>query len=96
MAYSTYTTTTALTIETMVLDPEYGGWGYLAHELRTEATDRLLADAANQLELEYTDVFLWANSTYGRHFMDTNPTTVEQFVTALDEHIPLLRERAQL
>jgi hypothetical protein len=46
------------------------GFGYLGHSLRTRAHDRVLANAADMLSIPLEVVSDWADSRYGRHFMD--------------------------
>ena len=82
-------------IRNMTLLDEWGGWGYLGHELRTEATDLALANVAAMRALTPSDVFLWANSRYARHFADAGCFTPADFAASLDRYLPALRAEAQ-
>lgn len=77
-------------IANLTNNPEFGGFGYLGHEFRDAVSDSLLAAAADQLHLTLDDVFLWANSRPGRHFMDTEPWNIGQFVEELERELPFL------
>lgn len=78
---------------TMLVDrDDWHGWGYLGSPDRKPAFhDGVLAKAANRIGLDLEDVFLWANSTYGRHFMDNAPSRIKAFADELEEALPLLR-----
>lgn len=62
-----------------LLSMNSSGFGYLRHENRSEKTDRLLIDAANDLELGLDQLSNWADSSYARHFMDQSPKTLKVF-----------------
>src|SRR5258706_436437 len=49
--------------------------GYINNSGRTQATDKALLGAANQLGLSEDDVTMWAESSGGRHFMDSYEPT---------------------
>jgi hypothetical protein len=70
---------------------DFHGFGYLGASERTGTEDVKLAQAARKLDLDIEDVFLWANSTYGRHFMANAPHTIRAYKEELDESLPLLR-----
>lgn len=50
------------------------GYGYLGASTRNSWSDKYLAEAGNELGLDLEELFLWANSKPGRHFMDNYPT----------------------
>lgn len=49
---------------------DFAGFGYLGHHKRTGKTDHNLLAAANKMDLTLEELYLWANSKFGRHFMD--------------------------
>ncbi len=78
---------------TMQADPEWTGiGGYLKASNRNRETDIRLLDAAFALGLKYSDLFLWCNSRYARHFMDANQTSFQDFIKELRIAIPALKE----
>lgn len=87
--------TNAITINdlgAMTDHPDWGGWGYLGHESRTAATDAELVAAANDANVDATDLFLWANSRCARHFMDMYPDPrFGGFGDELARSLPVLR-----
>lgn len=78
-------------IRAMEQREDWHGYGYLGASERTGAEDVKLAQAARKLDLELDDVFLWANSTYGRHFMANAPHSIRAYKDELDKTLPLLR-----
>lgn len=48
----------------------WSGFGYLGSGERSSRSDKYLAMAANELGLDREELFLWVDSSYGRHFMD--------------------------
>jgi hypothetical protein len=57
-------------IEDMRQHKDYAGFGYIGHESRCHASDVWLAKAANKAKLTAEQTFMWANSKFGRRFMD--------------------------
>lgn len=85
---------TAEDIDSMTHNPEYNGFGYLGHKLRCSGSDASLYIAANWLKLPLENVFLWANSSYGRHFMDQyhdRNLIAPDFMKELEDKLPLLK-----
>lgn len=74
---------------------EWGGWGYLGSSDRTPVEDAKLAQAATKSGLSLDDVFLWANSTYGRHFADNAPQSIRAYRAELDRWLPSLRAETE-
>lgn len=77
----------------MKRESEYTGiGGYLNSSFRSDVSDAQLLIAVETLGINYSDLFLWVNSRYARHFMDTNPMDVEKYVDELRNCIPQLKE----
>ena len=57
----------------MQISDAFHGYGYLGHTYRYGVTDAMLMEAAVELGLGKEQVFAWANSVYGRKFMDAHP-----------------------
>lgn len=73
----------------MKREPEYTGiGGYLNSPNRTRSTDFLLMAACQELKLRYSQLFLWVNSRYARHFMDGEPIALAAFMNELRSTIP--------
>lgn len=74
-------------------DAENGGFGYLGHESRSVQSDEALVEACNILGLAERDMFLWANSIYGRHLMDKlgRGAASSEFMADIEKHLPSLR-----
>jgi hypothetical protein len=55
-------------------DDRHLGWGYACLDVlsisRRARTDAAIVKVANQLELDYEDLFLWSNSKHGRWLAD--------------------------
>lgn len=77
----------------MKYEKAYEGFGYLGHEKRNEWTDEKLLKAANELNLSYADLFLYANSRPARHTMDvlSTPTTA-LFIVELKIVLKILKK----
>ena len=78
-------------IRAMENKDEWHGFGYLGACERTGAEDVKLAQAATKLGLDVDEVFEWANSTYGRHFMANAPQTIRAYKEELLTSLPLLK-----
>jgi hypothetical protein len=79
----------------MKREPEYTGiGGYLNSSFRSDVSDAQLLMAGETLGLTYSELFLWVNSRYARHFMDSEPHSVSQYVEELKYKIPALTEES--
>lgn len=73
----TKTRLTLADLERALEDDRHNGWGYATSRsgwLSPTAMARLdcrVIDTANQLGLDYEELFQWTDSKYGRHLVDT-------------------------